>query len=78
MPPKRKPKPRDAVRKVGNRLREIRHRRKMSQEALAHAANLERAYVSGLERGQFNVSVDSLARLADALKVHIREFFEFD
>ena len=78
MPPKRKARRTDTVKKVGARLREIRQHRKLSQEALAHAANLERAYVSGVERGQFNVSVDSLARLAHVLKVHIREFFNFD
>jgi transcriptional regulator with XRE-family HTH domain len=50
----------------------------MSQEALAHAAHLERAYVSGVERGEFNVSVDTLVRLARVLGVHIREFFNFD
>jgi transcriptional regulator with XRE-family HTH domain len=50
----------------------------MSQEALAHAAGLERAHVSGVERGKFNVSVDTLLRLARVLRVHIRYFFEFD
>jgi len=49
----------------------------MSQEALAHAADLERAYVSGLERGKFNVSIDALGRLADVLNVHLRELFDF-
>ena len=78
MPATRKRKPHKTVQKVGAQLREIRHRRKLSQEALAHAANLERAYVSGVERGEFNVSVESLARLASALRVHIREFFDFD
>lgn len=50
----------------------------MSQEKLAHAAGLERAYVSGVERGEFNISIDALARLARVLHVHIREFFDFD
>jgi transcriptional regulator with XRE-family HTH domain len=66
--------------KVGARLRAIRTSRspKMSQEALAHAAGLERAYVSGVERGEFNISVDTLTRLARVLHVHIGEFFDFD
>ena len=78
MAPKRRKKHHGAVRQVGARLREIRLQRKLSQEALAHAAHLERAFVSGVERGQFNVSVDALGRLADALHVHIRDFFAFD
>ena len=66
--------------KVGARVRAIRtaHRPRLSQEALAHAADLERAYVSGVERGEFNISIDALARLARALNVHIRDFFDFD
>ena len=78
VPARRKPKPHRTLQKLGIRLREIRHRRGLSQEALAYAADLERAYVSGVERGEFNVSVESLSRLAAALKVHIREFFDFD
>jgi transcriptional regulator with XRE-family HTH domain len=62
---------------VGSRLQAIRRKRGLSQEALAHEADLERAFVSGVERGIFNISVDALARLADALQVHIREFFDF-
>ena len=66
--------------KLGARLRAIRTARtpRLSQEALAHAAGLERAYVSGVERGEFNVSVDTLVRLARVLRVHVREFFAFD
>ena len=66
--------------KLGARLRAIRTARspRLSQEALAHAAGLERAYVSGVERGEFNVSVDTLVRLARVLRVDVREFFQFD
>jgi len=67
-----------ALKKVGARLRAARQHRGLSQEGLAHAAGLERAYVSGVERGQFNVSVDVLGRLADVLKIHIRELFDFN
>ena len=67
-----------ALKKVGGRLRELRKSRELSQEALAHAAELERAYVSGVERGEFNVSVVALARLARALRVPLRAFFDFE
>ena len=66
-----------ALKKVGARLRELRLAKGLTQEALGHAAHLERAYVSGVERGVFNVSVDALGRLADALKVPLRELFSF-
>ncbi len=47
----------------------------VSQEALAAAADLHRTYVSSVERGERNVSIVNIARLADALNVPIREFF---
>ena len=80
MPPRRQRTAAATLRKVGARLRSIRTNRvdRMSQEALAHAAGLERAYVSGVERGEFNVSVETLSKLAQALDVHIRDFFDFD
>jgi transcriptional regulator with XRE-family HTH domain len=75
--PRKKNKHHPVLKKVGARLRELRNEQNLSQEALAHAADLERAFVSGVERGEFNVSVNALGRLADALKVHIRELFDF-
>jgi transcriptional regulator with XRE-family HTH domain len=49
------------------RVRKERKAKRLSQEALAHAANLDRSYVSGLERGEFNISLLALAKLAAAL-----------
>ena len=64
------------IRKVyGDRMKEIRLGKGISQEALAAAADLHRTYVSSVERGERNVSIVNIARLADALNVPIREFF---
>ena len=64
------------IRKVfGDRMKEIRLGKGVSQEALAAAAGLHRTYVSSVERGERNVSIVNIARLADALNVPIREFF---
>lgn len=41
----------------------------MSQEKLAEKAELHPVYVGGIERGEHNVSIDSLKRVADALQV---------
>ena len=59
----------------GERLRQIRLEKGVSQEALAAAADLHRTYVSSVERGERNVSIVNIARLAAALDVPIREFF---
>jgi len=59
----------------GSRLRELRIARGLSQEDMAHAAGLDRSYVGGVERGQRNVSLDNIHKLADALGVQVRELF---
>ena len=59
----------------GERLRQIRLEKGVSQEALAAAADLHRTYVSSVERGERNVSIVNIARLAAALDVPVREFF---
>ena len=59
----------------GRRLREVRRKKGVSQESLAAEADLHRTYVSSVERGERNISLVNIARLATALGVEIREFF---
>ena len=59
------------LRSVGARLRKARRAKGISQEQLAFAAGLDRSFVSGLERGEFNVSLLVLARLARELGVKL-------
>jgi transcriptional regulator with XRE-family HTH domain len=48
----------------------------ISQEELAHRANLHRTYVSDLERGARNPSLDSIEKLARALELSVSKLFE--
>ena len=48
-------------------LRSVRQTRGISQERLAELAGLHRTYVSSVERGQRNISIDNIERLARAL-----------
>ena len=65
---------RDEVRLLfGSRVREFRLRRGLSQEALAHEADLDRSYVGGVERGERNISLVNIYKLAKALGVSAGE-----
>ena len=51
----------------GKRVRESRKLAGLSQEELAHRADLDRSYVGQVERGERNVSLDNIYRLANGL-----------
>ena len=55
--------------RFGERLRKVRKERGISQERLADLAGLHRTYVSGVERGERNISLLNIERLAVALDV---------
>jgi transcriptional regulator with XRE-family HTH domain len=58
----------DAYRQiVGQNVRRFRQKLGLSQEALAERANMHWTYISGVERGKYNVSLDSLVRIAKSL-----------
>ncbi|MGD1077745.1 MAG: helix-turn-helix transcriptional regulator [Candidatus Sulfotelmatobacter sp.] len=51
------------------RIRELRLAKGFSQEALADAAGIHRTYMGSVERGERNISLDNIVRIARALKV---------
>lgn len=54
--------------RFGTRLRQVRQSRKLSQEKLGELAGLHRTFVSMAERGQRNVTLATVEKLAKALK----------
>jgi DNA-binding XRE family transcriptional regulator len=62
------------LRKVlGETIRTQREAADLSQEKLAELADLSRNYIGELERGETNVSIEALARVAKALRVRVRD-----
>lgn len=59
--------------KLGNRIKVIRQKKKLSQEELAFESSLHRTYISDIERGSRNVSIKNIEKIAKALKVSLKE-----
>ncbi|MFO1389267.1 helix-turn-helix domain-containing protein [Cellvibrio sp.] len=67
----------EILRLFGNRIKMIRLSQGISQEQLGQLAELDRTYISGIERGVRNVSLINIERLARALNVEPAELFRF-
>jgi transcriptional regulator with XRE-family HTH domain len=61
--------------RFGARVRQLRKARKLSQEALALEAGLDRSYVGSIERGTSNVALINIHQIAAALGVGTAELF---
>ncbi|MBI1782743.1 MAG: helix-turn-helix transcriptional regulator [Sphingobacteriales bacterium] len=65
----------DVKLKIGQRIKELREQINMSQKDLAYAADLDRSYIASIENGQRNVSIINIEKIATALNVTLKEFF---
>lgn len=61
---------------LGNALRQVREDRQFSQDHVAEQAGLDRSYISSVENGKRNVSVESLQRITNALGVSLTEILQ--
>ena len=59
----------------GARLREVRKQKGFSQEGLALACGLDRTYIGGVERGERNISLINIYKIASALGISARDIF---
>ena len=62
-------------RKFGLVLKRIRKEKGFSQESLANTADIDRTYVSDIEKGERNISLRIIEKLCNTLQVSLSEFF---
>lgn len=64
------------LKRFGENLRQYRIKKGLSQERLADLAGLHRTYIGGIERGERNVSLVNIVRLAKALEIKLVELLD--
>lgn len=62
--------------KFGITLRRLRKKQGVSQEAFADKCDLHRTYISDIERGERNVSLENIQKIANVLNISISELFK--
>jgi transcriptional regulator with XRE-family HTH domain len=62
---------------VGERIRAIRKSKEYTQEQLGEKVGLPQPYIGGVERGERNISLETLERILEALECPPNEFFQF-
>jgi len=65
----------DIRKKFGQRIAYLRKKKGLSQEKLAELADLHRTYVGSVERGERNIALINIEKIAKALNVSIKVLF---
>jgi transcriptional regulator with XRE-family HTH domain len=61
---------------LGQRIRTVREKQGLSQESVALASGIDRSYYGGIERGEHNVAVVNLEKIAIALGISLKDLFK--
>ncbi len=65
----------DLKEKIGLRITQLRKEKKLSQQKFAYEADIERSFLTHIEKGRKNISVGTLEKITTALDVSFKEFF---
>jgi len=68
----------DLQKKLGNRIRDIRKKREITQALLAEKTNLSDNFIGLVERGQTAPSLETLEKISKVLKVPLKDLFDFE
>jgi len=66
----------DIQKTIGKNIRGLRNTKKISQERLAELSDLDRTYIQSIEKGDRNISVEVLLKLATGLNVQVTEILK--
>ena len=66
----------DPVINFGKRIRELRDHQAITQDELAHRAGMDRSYVGQIERGEKNITIRNIYKLAEALGIRASELLD--
>ena len=66
----------DILRKFGDKVRDYRKQKNLSQEELAEKVGLHRTYIGMIERAEKNITLLNIEKIANALELSIKDFFK--
>jgi len=61
---------------IGLRIKTLREAKSISQKDLAYSSDLDRSYIASVESGKRNISIVNIEKIALALQVSVKEFFD--
>ncbi len=66
----------DLKEKIGVRITQLRKEKKLSQQKFANEADIERTFLTHIEKGRKNISVGTLYKITSALEISLQDFFD--
>jgi transcriptional regulator with XRE-family HTH domain len=66
----------DIRKRFGRRIKELRQARGLSHDTLARILGLDTSDISGIERGEFDISIEMIQKLSIAFQINISELFK--
>lgn len=61
---------------VGKRIAVLRKKKDLSQQKFANEADIERSYLTHVEKGRKNISLNTLGKITAALEISLKDFFD--
>lgn len=60
---------------IGERIAQLRKAKNLSQQQFSYEAEIERSYLTHVEKGRKNISIDTLIKITNALEISLNDFF---